>query len=99
MGNSARFIDMFSSGEVLASGKLSVGYGRGSARCSPVIEDITLTIEQGRSLCILGKNGSGKSSILKGVVSTLSGIQTGDIDVLSNLVGDSRSLFSQTGSL
>lgn len=45
---------------------LSCGYTR-----NPVIEDICLSVEPGETLCLLGSNGSGKTTFLKTVLGLL----------------------------
>ena len=44
---------------------LAVGYGK-----RPVVKDVTLTIEKGELVGLLGSNGSGKSTLIK----TIAGI-------------------------
>ena len=40
--------------------KLNIGYGN-----KIVCKDINFTIEQGEYICVVGENGSGKSTMLK----------------------------------
>ncbi|MEW5882121.1 MAG: ABC transporter ATP-binding protein [Pseudomonadota bacterium] len=51
---------------VLAVEGFSCGYGQ-----STVIRDLSLTIEAGEALALLGKNGMGKTTLLKGVLGFL----------------------------
>ena len=52
---------------VLALDALRCGYGEAT-----VVRDVSLRIEQGEALALLGKNGMGKSTLLKGVMGFLS---------------------------
>jgi zinc transport system ATP-binding protein len=45
---------------------LSFGYG-----AEPVLEDISLTVEQGDILGLIGPNGSGKTTLLKLILGVL----------------------------
>jgi ABC-type branched-subunit amino acid transport system ATPase component len=45
---------------------LTVGYGSGE-----IVHDITFDIASGESLCLMGRNGVGKSTLLKGIVGLL----------------------------
>ncbi|MFZ5590424.1 MAG: metal ABC transporter ATP-binding protein [Bacillota bacterium] len=45
---------------VVSLQKVSFSYG-----CHPVLEDITLTVNQGEAVAITGPNGSGKTTLLK----------------------------------
>jgi branched-chain amino acid transport system ATP-binding protein len=49
--------------ELLAIANLSAGYG-GAA----VLHDVSLTLQQGRSLAVLGRNGMGKTTLLNSIV-------------------------------
>lgn len=51
---------------VLALDALRCGYGEAT-----VIQDVSLKIERGEALALLGKNGMGKSTLLKGVMGFL----------------------------
>lgn len=51
---------------VLALDELRCGYGEAT-----VIHDLSLAIEQGEALALLGKNGMGKSTLLKGIMGLL----------------------------
>jgi branched-chain amino acid transport system ATP-binding protein len=49
--------------EVLQIEKLSAGYGE-----AVVLSDVSLRIEEGRSLALLGRNGMGKTTLLNSIV-------------------------------
>ena len=49
--------------------QLSVGY-----QGVPVVQDVTVALEQGEILTLIGKNGAGKSTILKSIMGQLSPI-------------------------
>jgi branched-chain amino acid transport system ATP-binding protein len=51
---------------VLALDALRCGYGEAT-----IIQDVSLKIERGEALALLGKNGMGKSTLLKGVMGFL----------------------------
>src|SRR5258708_1213200 len=46
--------------------KLSVGYGQGL-----VIRDLALTVSEGESIVVLGRNGMGKTTLLKSLIGML----------------------------
>ena len=48
----------------------------------PILEDLTLTIEQGETLALVGASGSGKSTLLN-VVGGLEPVQTGTVKVFN----------------
>lgn len=50
---------------------VSAGYGKRSARKEMVIKNISLDISQGQSVCLLGPNGSGKTTILRVIAGML----------------------------
>ena len=50
-------------GDLLTISNLRVGYGSAIA-----IEDLSLQLEQGRSLAVLGRNGVGKTTLLNSVI-------------------------------
>ncbi|MCR5148780.1 MAG: ABC transporter ATP-binding protein [Eubacterium sp.] len=52
--------------KVLKTEKLSVGYKK-----NIIVDDINISIEKGKIICLAGSNGSGKSTLLR----TLAGIQ------------------------
>jgi branched-chain amino acid transport system ATP-binding protein len=54
-------------GALLSAENLTAGYG-----AAPVLQDLTLSIEAGRILAVLGANGAGKTTLLR----TLSGLLT-----------------------
>ncbi len=55
---------------------ISVSYG------GPVVlEKINLQIEKGERLCIIGRNGEGKSTLMKVVCGEVGGCDVGDCDV------------------
>lgn len=54
---------------------ITAGYGSG-----PVIEDVSLTVEPGKVVAIVGANGAGKSTTLK-VLSGLLSLQRGSLSV------------------
>ena len=66
--------------EVLQIDKLSAGYGE-----AVVLSDISLRLEEGRSLALLGRNGMGKTTLLNSIVGVtryFSGaIHLGGIDI------------------
>jgi branched-chain amino acid transport system ATP-binding protein len=66
--------------EVLQIDKLSAGYGE-----AVVLSDISLSLEEGRSLALLGRNGMGKTTLLSSIVGVtryFSGvIHLGGIDI------------------
>jgi ABC-type branched-subunit amino acid transport system ATPase component len=67
-------------GRALAAAGITAGYGG-----DPVIRDITVNVEPGEVVSLVGANGSGKSTLLKslvGVVRASAGTVTvGDLDV------------------
>ena len=66
--------------EVLQIDKLSAGYGE-----AVMLSDISLRLEEGRSLALLGRNGMGKTTLLNSIVGVtryFSGaIHLGGIDI------------------
>jgi branched-chain amino acid transport system ATP-binding protein len=54
------------SDEILRLEALSCGYGQAT-----VIRDLNLSIQRGEALALLGKNGMGKSTLLKGIMGFL----------------------------
>lgn len=63
----------------------------GGRPSGPAIRDISLTVEQGERLGILGPNGGGKSTLLKLCVGLLTGA-TGTIRVMGRSPGEARRL-------
>lgn len=61
---------------------ITYGHGRGAVR---VVQDVSLSVERGRTLGVVGESGSGKSTIAKAIVAATpveSGrIQVGGVDV------------------
>jgi len=51
---------------ILALEHISVGYGEGT-----VLSDISLELESGQALCLLGRNGVGKTTLVKTVMGLL----------------------------
>src|SRR3977135_1617408 len=49
--------------ELLAIDKLTAGYGEAG-----VLSDISLSVEEGRSLALLGRNGMGKTTLVNSIV-------------------------------
>jgi zinc transport system ATP-binding protein len=67
---------------LLRAANLSAGYG-----LSPAIEDITLSIEAGDYIGIVGPNGSGKTTLLRALLGLLPA-RTGDISLWGVPLGD-----------
>jgi urea transport system ATP-binding protein len=51
---------------ILALRNVCVGYGDGT-----VLEDVTLSIGTGQALCLLGRNGVGKTTLIKAIIGLL----------------------------
>ena len=49
--------------ELLAIDKLTAGYGE-----AVVLSDVSLSVEEGRSLALLGRNGMGKTTLVNSIV-------------------------------
>jgi ABC-type branched-subunit amino acid transport system ATPase component len=79
-GAAAALLDHPVGGISLRTSELTAGYDR-----SPVIHDISISVEPGEVVSIVGPNGSGKSTLLKaivGLVEIMSGrVIVGDEDV------------------
>jgi branched-chain amino acid transport system ATP-binding protein len=54
--------------ELLAVAHLSAGYGGGA-----VLHDVSLTLAEGRSLAVLGRNGMGKTTLLNSIIGVTRG--------------------------
>ena len=65
----------------LVASALTVGYG-----VEPVVEGISLTLQPGESLALVGTNGSGKSTLLKTILGLIPPV-TGSLDVLGGKPG------------
>lgn len=65
----------------LATSALTVGYGS-----DPVVEGISLTLQPGESLALVGTNGSGKSTLLKTILGLIQPV-AGSLDVLGGTPG------------
>jgi manganese/iron transport system ATP-binding protein/manganese/zinc/iron transport system ATP- binding protein len=50
--------------------RLALGYGAG-----PVLEDVDFSLPDGSSLCVLGPNGGGKTTLFRGLVGELKPLQ------------------------
>ncbi|MEM6916503.1 MAG: ABC transporter ATP-binding protein [Verrucomicrobiota bacterium] len=70
--------------ELLVVEGLSFGYGR-----QPVLEDVSFTISRGESLCMIGPNGGGKSTLLKLMLGLLEP-NRGKISLFGRPVSESR---------
>jgi len=69
-------------GRTLTITNVSIGYGQ-----KVVVEDISATLHPGELTCLLGRNGTGKSTLLR----TLAGFQpylSGEITIGDRLIGD-----------
>ncbi|MCR5715997.1 MAG: ABC transporter ATP-binding protein [Lachnospiraceae bacterium] len=53
-------------GEILVCEHLTCGYGKDPAD-HPVLSDLTFSLEEGKSLAILGANGCGKTTLLRAI--------------------------------
>lgn len=60
----------------LAARAVTAGYGHGP----PVLQDVSLELERGRFLCLLGPNGTGKSTLLR-VLAGLVAVRSGGVDL------------------
>ncbi|HQZ34698.1 MAG TPA: ABC transporter ATP-binding protein [Ilumatobacteraceae bacterium] len=69
-----------SASPVVATG-LTVGYGN-----DPVVEGISLTLQPGESLALVGTNGSGKSTLLKTILGLIPPV-AGSLEVLGGKPG------------
>ncbi len=65
----------------LVARALSVGYGS-----DPVVEGISLTLQPGESLALVGTNGSGKSTLLKTILGLIPPL-SGSLEVLGGKPG------------
>lgn len=52
---------------------------------SPVLRDISLTIDRGRFITVMGKSGCGKSTLLY-ILSTLDTVYTGELEILGERI-------------
>lgn len=69
------------SAALLRATALTVGYGT-----DPVVEGISLTLQPGESLALVGTNGSGKSTLLKTILGLIPPV-AGSLDVLGGKPG------------
>ncbi|TAH37288.1 MAG: ABC transporter ATP-binding protein [Planctomycetota bacterium] len=60
----------------LAARRVTAGYGN----APPVLQDVDLALERGRFLCLLGPNGTGKSTLLR-VLAGLVACRSGSVDL------------------
>jgi urea transport system ATP-binding protein len=52
--------------DILTLREVTVGYGDGT-----VLSDVSLSVESGQALCLLGRNGVGKTTLIKTVIGLL----------------------------
>ncbi|MCB1207082.1 MAG: ABC transporter ATP-binding protein [Verrucomicrobiae bacterium] len=69
---------------ILECRRVSFSYGR-----SPVLEDVSFTLHRGESLCVIGPNGGGKSTLARLVLGLLEPVK-GSITVLGKSPREAR---------
>src|SRR5690554_3260700 len=70
--------------ELLTINSISVSYGNIRA-----LRGVSVHVEQGDIVCLIGANGAGKSTLLKAIVG-LEPITTGSISYQGNIIADSK---------
>ena len=76
------FVENYMMGRTLTITNVSIGYGQ-----KVIVEDISATFHPGELTCLLGRNGTGKSTLLR----TLAGFQpylSGEITIGDRFIGD-----------
>lgn len=79
---------------ILATKRLTKKYGD-----TAVVEEVSLNVKKGRIYGLLGRNGAGKTTIMKMVLGLIS-ISSGEVEIFGEKVkGNEKKIFSRIGSI
>lgn len=79
---------------ILAAKGLTKKYGN-----TAVVEDVNLNVKKGRIYGLLGRNGAGKTTIMKMVLGLIS-ISSGEVEIFGvKLKGNEKKIYSRIGSI